>query len=425
MIAPASTHTGRRFWLANSLWLLIGRGGSQALALLLTIIVARSLGDVGLGQFTVVLTVVFIGNVFSTFGLDTLLIRSVARELENAQISAVFSIQTALSLLFIAGVWLLAPAGTLGWGMRIYSLSLIPLAATTVFNAILRGQERMNIYTTLQLFAAGCRLATVAGLLFLNVGFLPIIWALLACQILEAVTTGWATFNLQLSAFNLQLSTLDLLLPTLKASLALAGLTLFAILYQRIAIIILAWFDDAGMTGQFSAAMRLVDIPRMVPYALAGALFPSMARTNGQRGTDNEQRTIRPRTVLPHTEHWFIALGLGSAGLAVASWPLADWATRLLFGNGYAAAAGVLPILAWTLIPFVAVLYGSFVLVARNQERQVMLAHGLALALAAGLGSASLARWGLQGLAGALIIAETIHAVILFWLAHRGTHAPS
>ncbi|MFK7800095.1 MAG: lipopolysaccharide biosynthesis protein [Anaerolineae bacterium] len=420
MIAqPAKTpvRNSSKFLLANSLWLLIGRGGSQALALLLTIIVARSLGDVGLGQFTVVLTLVFIGNVFSTFGLDTLLIRAVARDPAKAPLSAVLTIQIGLSFLFIAGVWLLAPVDVVGRGMRVYSLALLPLAVTTACNAILRAHERMNVYTGLQLFAAAVRLAVVAGLLFSGAGFLAIMWGLLVCQLGEALAAGFTTAQLSKSTYSWATiknkpHTFELE-QTFKAGLLLAALTLFAILYQRVAILLLAYAGDSAMTGQFSAALRLADIPRMVPYALAGALFPAMARNNG----NSSERSPSGR--------WFLLLGATFAGLALTIWPLSAWLHQLVYGAGYAAAAGVLPIVAWSLVPFVAVLYGSFVLVARNQEQQVMLAHATALILAIGTGLIGLARWGLPGLAGALVLTEVIHALILLTLARRSLHGSS
>ena len=392
-----------RFLLTNSLWLLIGRGGSQAMALLMTILVARRLGDAGLGQLTVILTIVFIGNVFSTFGLDTLLIRAVARQPKNAPLSAVFAIQITLSLLFIVGTWLFAPNNQVGNGSIIYSFSLLPLAVTTLFNAVLRGEERMNSYTLLQLFSAGCRLATVTLLLSLNAGFLPIVWGLLLCQTAEAITTGIVTTNICSTPLAGSPYTFDTLQTTFKGGFILALLTLFAILYQRVPILMLAHFGDAGLTGQFSAALRLIDIPRMLPYAVAGALFPRMAQQS--------KEALSGR--------WFLLMGLGMAAFALAIRPIAPWLVQSVFGDGYRSAATIFPLLAWSLLPFVAVLYGSMVLVARNQEKQVVLAHGLALLFAGLLGRFSLVRWGETGLATALITAESLHALILLSLARR------
>ena len=57
---------------------LAARLGAQALGLLFTAVLARALGEAGLGQFAFISAVLLIGNAVTTFGLDTLLIREVA-----------------------------------------------------------------------------------------------------------------------------------------------------------------------------------------------------------------------------------------------------------------------------------------------------------------------------------------------------------
>ncbi|MCB0035135.1 MAG: oligosaccharide flippase family protein, partial [Anaerolineales bacterium] len=74
----------------NSAALLAARVAQQGLVLLFTIVVARSLGEVGLGQLTFVMSVVYVGNVLSTFGLDTLLLREIAavRRTDNVPLAS-------------------------------------------------------------------------------------------------------------------------------------------------------------------------------------------------------------------------------------------------------------------------------------------------------------------------------------------------
>ena len=142
----------------NSFWLLTARVLSQALAVLFTLGVARALGEAAFGRFAFISAVVFIGNVLSTFGLDTLIIREVAmaRSTADEKISAIIhaalTLQLLLSLLFILVVW--AASRRLAGGeipaaataLRIAVLSLIPLAFSTIFSAVLRGHEKMAAY---------------------------------------------------------------------------------------------------------------------------------------------------------------------------------------------------------------------------------------------------------------------------------------
>ena len=78
--------------------------------LIFTILVARYLGDAGLGQYAFIAAVMFVGNVISTFGMDTLLIREIAarRSADTPTLTAALLIQLALSLLFISIIFLTA-----------------------------------------------------------------------------------------------------------------------------------------------------------------------------------------------------------------------------------------------------------------------------------------------------------------------------
>ncbi len=62
----------------NTFWLTAARLGSQVLLMLFTVLVARRMGETGLGGYAYMTAVIFIGNVFSTFGTDMLLMREIA-----------------------------------------------------------------------------------------------------------------------------------------------------------------------------------------------------------------------------------------------------------------------------------------------------------------------------------------------------------
>ncbi|MCB0031289.1 MAG: oligosaccharide flippase family protein, partial [Anaerolineales bacterium] len=142
----------RRFW-GNSAALLTGRLTTQALGFLFTLLLARRLGAAGLGQYSYLSTILFAGNIATTFGLDTLLIRAAAQG--GAAVTPLarqtLKLQMLLVLLF-AGLIALgqplllsrtaAPAAAL-W---LYLPALLPLALGTVGSALLRGWERMEFH---------------------------------------------------------------------------------------------------------------------------------------------------------------------------------------------------------------------------------------------------------------------------------------
>jgi len=134
----------------NSLWLLIARLGSQAALALFTILIARQLGSAAFGEYAFVVTIVFIGNMVTTFGTDMILIRDIAARHDYSRLAPSLIIQLSLSALLIAVTFF---ATTLA-ALKIYSLSLIPLAFFTVFTSMLRGQQRMDLYAILGMTTA-------------------------------------------------------------------------------------------------------------------------------------------------------------------------------------------------------------------------------------------------------------------------------
>ncbi|MEM8860854.1 MAG: oligosaccharide flippase family protein, partial [Chloroflexota bacterium] len=122
----------------NSAWLFIGRIATAGLNLLLTVIVARTLGEAGFGQYTFIISLAYLGNTATTFGMDTLVMREVSGREESApqQATAALGLQLGLS---VAYIFLLATA-SLFWEtprapLVVYLLILLPLAFGTVFSA--------------------------------------------------------------------------------------------------------------------------------------------------------------------------------------------------------------------------------------------------------------------------------------------------
>ena len=141
---PASTVSLR----VNSFWLLFARLSTQGLAVVFIALVARRLEPASFGQFTFIAATIFIGNTFTSFGTDTLLIREIAKARQvTSLVHSALSLQLVLSLLwcFILIVFRVkAP-------LLIFSLSLIPLAIFSIVSALLRALERMDLVWGLSL----------------------------------------------------------------------------------------------------------------------------------------------------------------------------------------------------------------------------------------------------------------------------------
>ena len=167
--APGVRPLARRVRL-NSIWLLLARLITQAALVMSTVLIARTLGVAVFGQYAFVAALIVLGNVVTTFGTDTLLIREVARDRRDSTslVGAALWLQLALSaswlIVVVMGAQpLIDQSGDALLALKIYSLSLLPLAFFTVYSAVLRAHERMDLYLLLSAVAAVLHWAECGG----------------------------------------------------------------------------------------------------------------------------------------------------------------------------------------------------------------------------------------------------------------------
>jgi len=422
--------------------MILSRFGAQGMAVLFTILLARRLGSAGFGAYAFIATVVFVANALTTFGTDMLLIREIAANGDLSRLPSALVVQLGLSGLFIAALWAFS-----AWipnqspetitALKIYSLALIPLALFTVFTTALRGVQRMDVYSLLNLIVSVLQVGT---LLLPNIGIVRLSVLLLSVQTLAALFAGlfcsrtiryfwqyWRFPSVSLSSF-------------LKEAAPIAFLTFVMMLYQRLNVGMLSIMLGATATGIFSAAFRAVEASKTAHLAIFAALYPAMASDMSWRDFGKQssiQWGKRHAEIFPFNwgllrslsfdtpeEHGLLKqrsltmtyLKLLLAGAIIISLILSVLAkplVLLLYGNEFGTSAGVLQILAWVLIPFTANTFLTLLFLASKRERLV----GRALTVSL-LGLLILNLWwipakGPEGGAWAALVAECIQSAFL------------
>jgi O-antigen/teichoic acid export membrane protein len=394
----------------NSLWLLAARLGTQGLAVLFTILLARGLGSADFGRYAFFAAVVFIGNAVTTFGTDMLLIRELAARNDRSHLAAALLLQLLLSVAFIVGTFWLGPflpnqtaASILA--LQVYSLSLIPLAFFTLFTTALRGRQRMDGYALLNLLVALLQVLAAWSFAREHGDLATLAELLLAVQVVAALLGGilvslqidgfWSGWRFSAAGFR----------ATLRVGAPLGLLSILTILYQKLSLGLLAMLGGAALAGWFSAAQRAVEAAKTGHLAVLTALYPAMA----QAQTDPDGKAAWAGTL---RRSWKLLLALAVLAALVLSL-LAEPLVRLLYGDEYLPAVPVLRLLAWMLVPFTANSFLGLGLIAANRERAV----GWALA-ASLLALLLLSLWwipaqGVVGAAWAALFAECLQAGLL------------
>jgi O-antigen/teichoic acid export membrane protein len=356
-------------------------------------------------------SVMFVGNVITTFGTDTLLIREIARThtTDTPALPSSFWIQIVLSVLFIGiiVVWTgFLPSKTPGTllGLRLYSLSLLPLAFFSVYSAILRAYERMDLCLVTTLFSAILQVGGAWLVLRGGDELLPLLLWLLGIQVCAALLAGLLCYK-YIPGFALRWRvTLPKTIKVLRTVWPLALISIFAIFYQRMGTLMLSLLGGDAPTGWFSAAARIVDAAKIAHFAVLGALLPALS--NLQPSTDGrhaEQALFRRSLLLLSIFAIIMAVGI-----ALFCRPL----VLFLYGTAYAPTAPALQVLALSLIPYTLSANLSLRLIVQGRERRVLQATAISLAASAALYLWLIKSLGLMGASLAAVCSESLQALI-------------
>jgi O-antigen/teichoic acid export membrane protein len=417
------TSTGRRATgalIQNTMWLAGGRVAGQLMSVVLTVVLARGLGTAGFGQYAFVGAIVVIGNVVTTFGTESLLVREIAGGRGDATrlLATALWLQLVLSAAFVLMVfagagWLPNRTGEVVWALRIYTLCLFPLAFASVFSAALRGWERLDFAAILGVGTAA--LQTVAALIAMRAGaHLPVLMLSLVFAQVLAAAFGWLLCRIAQTGFRLGVSTVPASLVVLFKRVwpfaVLAGLT---ILSQRIGVLLLALLAGDASAGWFAAAARVVEGLKLTHYAFLGALLPLASRA----GADGQYPANEWLVGLVRKSR-LVLLGLGMAAALAAS-ALASPLVSLLYGAEYHAAVTALRILAWTLLPYAAAAPTALALVSTGHERVVLRAGGVGLVITTGLGVWLVPQMEVNGACAAVLAGEIARSALLLLAGGR------
>jgi len=386
--------------LRNITWTVSARYIAQGLAVVSNILLARYLGADGFGEYALASSVLLIGNAFTNFGMDMILIRKIASENDSSLLADGLWLQLFLSVLYIAGVFSFGLFISIPASVKIYMLTLLPLSLYSIFTIKVRAYQQMEVFSVAQVLTAGSQLLAVFVLWVLRGDVKALVIILFIAQILIA---SWVFTN-HASRFTSWHFSPSKSFALLKDSAHMAVIGTLRLVYEKITITLLPALAGLSMTGVFSAALRVMDAGKLGHLSAFTAIYPEMAR-DGDFG--KQLKGLRPL--------------LGAALLiSVFLFFFAEPIMRFLFGVEFLPAVLPLKVLAWIVAPYVLVTYTSLGLVALGFEKPILMSLLVALAALLILLVTLTPQFGLTGSAAAILTAELLHATLLWrqWRMH-------
>ncbi len=370
----------------NSGYLLIAYVTEALLSLVVLFAVARYLDQAGFGQYGYSISFIELFIMLTELASSRVQVREMAADLPNARrpMNEVWTLRLGLSALMMVAVLLAAPGyttdPTLWWAIVLFGLGQVLFVLAEVFNSVFRAYQQMRyqtytVVTGQALITALCIVAILVnwGLVGLfavrvvaNLLRLVYAWYLSRTRFIrEGLSTDWASmWRILKESFPLGLNLI------LRRLIWRGGIVLMTTqLNQR----------GPGMgdlaSGLLYGPLRLVEQLRIIPASLVGAMLPVFAQ-------QASSEPARFRKTLADSFRLLMVLSLLLTVLIVSfAVPL----TRMAFGPGLIAAAGVLVVFGWTIpFSFANQFYEAALLAVSRQRIVAMgLLAGFAISLAA------------------------------------------
>jgi len=387
-----------------------GRFANLALGIVVTGLLARTLGNSGFGVWSTLLAISSLVAVVGNPGLEQVAVRCAVAEPEREPqwLGTLLVLRQLLSVLAMAlcigTVVLIAPNREALIAGVVLMLSLLVAAASSlrvVFQLRVRNSYAIAAMTVQSILWAAVVVwayATGAGIVALAVGF--------------TITTAIASILQGLLALRLARVRFDGIrrhfAEMIKVGVPVAIGGMFVVGYGQIDQVLVFKIAGSQEAGYYAAAYRLFSQSSFVPVSVSTTVFALLAVSFVG---DSEKFRVLLQTSL----ELLLAVAIGVLALTAV---YAGEIISLIFGHGYHRAAAALPVLmgAFVLVS-VGYLQDLLVIISRRQNRFVI-AAALALALNVGLNVALIPRYGFMAAAWITLVTEAF-IVAARWLIVR------
>ncbi|SVB45460.1 uncharacterized protein METZ01_LOCUS198314, partial [marine metagenome] len=413
--APA-TDTPRA--VRNSVVVFTGHILSRLIDLYAVILLARTLGEAVLGQFSFAVVYVSYFAILIDLGFNITFVREMVRDKERQETlltgMIIFKVAlVAVGILLASTLILLGdyPIDTLQlvWIMT-FALLISPKLPSlrVVYEQVFQAHLRMEVPTLIKLLDGGLLVALIYSIIFYGQPVLWVMVAYVACNL-----PGMIIILLASRKYVRPGRTFDLRLMVglLRQALPIAVLGVFATLYSRLDILFLSlWWDETAI-GYYTAAYRLTEAFRILPAAVLVSLYPVMVAT-----ADRIKEAFIP-ALSGGLKPLFILL----IPVCIGTSFLTDRIIDLLYTSRYHPSGDALVILVWAELFVTMATVLSHALIALDRQRAVVKINGVMLLVNILVNVQLIPRWSFVGAGVARLVTEGVGVIGFMFILRRLT----
>lgn len=397
----------------NALALLAAQTGARLLNLVLIAQLTRAAGAAGLGRYLLAMTIEGVAVAIADLGMNIWTTREFSREHTAADAEALWGTVLSLKMLAAAsGILVLnvVVAPLFFPGQRRLLIAVVsPALLCDAFNGLaaarIKAQQRMELSSGITLSA---NVVTVLlGVILLRAGYderglLIAYWGIgaLASAAYLSILSRW---RVRPHWVNLPRRWRQVLREA--APFAVTGMV--AMLYKRIDLLMLSYWQGDLAAGLYGAAYRLWEALGILPAAFLDALFPELSRLGDGRVGWAQLRSLYQRGRLIT---WLVTVLLALPALVGAPYLMSALYGQTPESPGATAVFRVL-LLA---LPFTYLyLLNGHALYAVGQQRRVTAIMVVVVAANALANGVAVPRWGYWGAVAVACLSELLLFVLL------------
>lgn len=398
--------------IKNTFALFMGNGIVNLLSFFLMVVMARTLGDVGVGQYSFIFAfgslIILLGNP----GLEYLIVKEVPADKGLLPMYG----GNILSLKIILAV--LAVSVTVALSMFInkpqvviYSLLIVCIiyglnVVGSTFSSILHAKERMDLTSLAQVAERSIALGLGVIVLYKTRSVLYLVLVLLVSRAVREVLCFYFSNRYFTPALRRDWRIWkELFIKSVPFSLSI----FFLYIYYRIDTVMLSLMINDQVTGWYNAAYRLVDVVNYIPFLIVTAILPPMARSSKK---DKELL----RDIFNRSLRYLIIL---AAPIGLGTYLLAPRIIQFVYGEGFSNAAFALKILIWAEV-FVFVNYlGGQVLNVIDKQKAYTMIIGITAAVNILLNMILIPKYTYIGASVATLLCEVLVFILVYHIIKK------
>jgi O-antigen/teichoic acid export membrane protein len=401
MIREYITKEGFKKYIANTGWLVFGRGITLVISFFVAAYVARYLGPTNYGTLSYAVGFIGLFSFIANLGIDQVLYRELIKYPDQQE----KLLGSSLIIKVIAGAcaYVFVTIATFAVDRDWFVSSLIMIIGISF---VLQPFQIINYYYQSKVAAKKTIIAQIAVVVILSIIKIMLvmssrgIYYFSAIFVLEQLL--YATFFISLYRKSGNIFKWKFDAPIAKVILKdswpymIAGA--FALIYTRIDQIMIKHLIDATSVGIYDAAVRVAEVWYFVPGAIVSSVFPAIVMSRQSTDGSYERRLL----------HFFVIITGIALVFALPIHFLSGTIIGLLYGSKYVGAEGVLSIYVWGGIGYSLAVAVTQYLSAENYRKAIFVSSFSGMAVNVLLNIVWIPKYGIYGAAWATLIAYSI-----------------